>query len=264
MVYSRSVKHYTYIFAIAAATCLLGGCMNVSPDKQAAHTEKYLHVGEAAEDFAVVPYDTDRLQSQDINELELVLTGFADGAPEFSLMSTSGGQVRLSEELANNHVLLYFYAADFTPNSTRDLRKLGELQTELLSSNIKIYGISGKLLDGYASLSEQQAKFHGEFALPIHILADTGLEVAKAYGCTPEGGEYPQRTMVLISQRGQVLAYSRLMLTADQVREYLLAGSAAAPAEPETESAPASEDDDAGSAVNLDATAEPTAQDESS
>ena len=114
MVYSRSVKHYILILVIAAATCLLSGCMNVSPEKQAAFNEKGMHVGATAEDFPVVAFDTTQLQSEDINELSLELAAFSDGAPDFSLSASSGAQVTLVEELANQHVLLYFYPADFT------------------------------------------------------------------------------------------------------------------------------------------------------
>jgi peroxiredoxin Q/BCP len=95
-------------------------------------------------------------------------------APDFTLNSDSGEAVTLSS-LKGSPVILYFYPKDDTPGCTAQARGIRDAWGEFAQAGAIVLGVSP---DGEAS----HASFKQKYDLPFTLLADTGHEVADAYG----------------------------------------------------------------------------------
>jgi len=148
-----------------------------------------------------------------------------DTAPPFSTQASDGSELSIPADLADDRLLLFFYPADNTPNTTRDLQTLGKFQPQLAEANIQVYAISG----GSMSSHEKYAERYG---LTIPLLLDADLSIARHYGCAPEDAEFVQRTLVGIDTDGKIAFFERgfpLFGKPDQILTWF-AGEAAAPA----------------------------------
>jgi peroxiredoxin Q/BCP len=95
-------------------------------------------------------------------------------APDFSLTSDTGERISLAS-LRGKPVVLYFYPKDDTPGCTVQACGIRDSWSEFERRGAVVLGISP---DGVAS----HVKFKQKYALPFPLLADTGHEVAEAYG----------------------------------------------------------------------------------
>ncbi|MGB3954195.1 MAG: thioredoxin-dependent thiol peroxidase [Brooklawnia sp.] len=97
-----------------------------------------------------------------------------DVAPAFSLPDAKGNLVSLSD-FAGRKVVLYFYPAAMTPGCTTQAVDFTEARDDFLEAGMDVVGISPDEPD-------KLAKFRERKHLNIQLLADTSLEVIKAYG----------------------------------------------------------------------------------
>ncbi|HEX7083217.1 MAG TPA: thioredoxin-dependent thiol peroxidase [Gaiellaceae bacterium] len=95
-------------------------------------------------------------------------------APDFTLRSDAGEDVRLSD-LRGKPVVLYFYPKDDTPGCTTQACGIRDAWGEFERAGAVVLGVSP---DGEAS----HVKFKQKFDLPFTLLADTDHAVAEAYG----------------------------------------------------------------------------------
>ena len=95
-------------------------------------------------------------------------------APDFSLTSDTGETVSLAS-LRGKPVVLYFYPKDHTPGCTAQACSIRDSWDEFERRGAVVLGVSP---DGVAS----HVKFKRKHGLPFPLLADTGHEVAEAYG----------------------------------------------------------------------------------
>lgn len=123
-------------------------------------------------------------------------------APNFTLKSTSGEDITLSNFKGKN-VVLYFYPKDMTPGCTTeacDFRDQSKLFEELDSI---VLGVSPDPVEKHQEFTEM----HG---LPFPLLADVEHDVAENYGAWQLkknfGKEYMgiQRATFLIDKEGKV------------------------------------------------------------
>jgi thioredoxin-dependent peroxiredoxin len=108
-----------------------------------------------------------------------------DRAPDFTLPSSAGKEVKLSS-LKGKKVVLYFYPADDTPGCTREacafrdsLQKFGDLDTTVL-------GVSSDSLDSHR-------KFIDKYSLNFTLLSDEGLKAHKLYDTWKEKNNYGKK-----------------------------------------------------------------------
>ncbi len=111
-------------------------------------------------------------------------------APEFTLNDKDGNAVSLSDFLGKK-VVLYFYPKDNTPGCTRQACAFAGLYDEFKNKNVEVIGISK---DSEAS----HIKFAEKYNLPFILLADTSLEVIKAYGVWQEKKLYGKVSMGVV------------------------------------------------------------------
>ena len=128
-------------------------------------------------------------------------------APDFSLPSDEGEEIRLSD-LRGKPVVLYFYPRDDTPGCTTQARGIRDAWGEFERSGAVVLGIS-------PDSPKSHAKFREKHSLPFTLLADEEHEVAEAYGTwvqkTYMGKEYMgvERSTFVIDAEGKLAKVMR-------------------------------------------------------
>jgi peroxiredoxin Q/BCP len=130
-----------------------------------------------------------------------------DKAPDFTLPSTTGKDISLSQFQGKQLVLIEFYGQDFAPVCAANLSARKADYSKFQQLNIQILEIS-------INNPFSQKTFADSLQLPYPLLSDRSLKVAKAYGVvygTTEGKNNPdleglgaKRSFFLVDQRGIV------------------------------------------------------------
>lgn len=120
-----------------------------------------------------------------------------DVAPDFTLPSRSGEQVRLHDLLQERTVVLYFYPKDETPGCTAEACAFRDSYEAFREAGAEVVGVSS---DPVASHDTFAVK-HG---LPFTLLSDVGGKVRKQYGVRPTLGILPGRVTYVIDRDGVV------------------------------------------------------------
>jgi peroxiredoxin len=117
-------------------------------------------------------------------------------APDFTLTSTDGSEVTLSN-LRGRNVLLAFFPLAFTRVCTTEMCAFSEELERFRTSGTAVLPIS---VDSVPSLKEFKAKEH----LTVELLSDFKREVCRRYGTLLEDKFYSGRAYVLIDVAGIV------------------------------------------------------------
>ncbi len=123
-------------------------------------------------------------------------------APSFSLPSSSGENVKLSD-FSGSPVVVYFYPKDDTPGCTVEAKGFQALAAKYEKAGVRVLGISP---DSVAS----HCTFAGKYGLAFVLLADEKHEVAEKYGVWVEKSMYGkkywgiQRSTFLIDGDGKI------------------------------------------------------------
>lgn len=123
-------------------------------------------------------------------------------APGFTLKSTEGKDVSLSDFRGKN-VVLYFYPKDMTPGCTTEACDFRDQNSLFENLNTEVVGISPDPI-------EKHQKFMEKHGLPFTLLADTDHVAAEAYGSWQKkktfGKEYMGivRSTFVIDKEGRI------------------------------------------------------------
>jgi peroxiredoxin len=117
-------------------------------------------------------------------------------APDFTLPSTSGGSVTLSE-LRGRSVLLAFFPAAFTRVCTEEMCALSEDFERFSGAGAVVLPIS---VDNVPSLREFKAKE----GLQLDLLSDLRREVSRSFGVLDEERFVARRAYLLVDRAGVV------------------------------------------------------------
>ena len=123
-----------------------------------------------------------------------------DQAPDFTLPSTTGEKIRLSQFQGKKHVLIQFYHIDFGPRCTANLSTRKDDFSKFENLNVQLLGIS-------ASNPFSQKTFADSLKLPFPLLSDfPDLKVIRKYGELKHVGEakrpMAKGTFFLIDKQG--------------------------------------------------------------
>ena len=100
-----------------------------------------------------------------------------DKAPDFTLPSQSGEQVRLQDRIGERVVVLYFYPKDNTSGCTAEACAFRDSHEAFSDAGAEVIGVSSDSADKHAG-------FASKHRLPFTLLADQGGKIRKAYGFT--------------------------------------------------------------------------------
>lgn len=123
-------------------------------------------------------------------------------APAFTLASSDGGKVKLSD-YAGKIVVLYFYPRDNTPGCTVEAENFRDAMPALKKLGAVVLGVSK---DSIAS----HCKFRDKYKLNFPLLTDEDGKVMEAYGAWGDKVMYGKkmkgiiRSTVLIDKNGKV------------------------------------------------------------
>ena len=115
-------------------------------------------------------------------------------APDFSLASTSGETVTLSER-RGHPVLLAFFPAAFTSVCTAEMCAFVEDYDAFATDGVEVFPIS-------VDPVEQLAEFRESLQMHAHMLSDTGRVAAEAYGVLHPDSRIAWRAYFLIDREG--------------------------------------------------------------
>jgi peroxiredoxin Q/BCP len=126
-----------------------------------------------------------------------------DRAPSFTLPSSDGSEVSLSD-FKGKKVVLYFYPKDDTPGCTKEACSFQDGLSAFKRKGAVVLGVS---VDGI----ESHQKFAKKYSLSFPLLSDEGKKVVKAYGVWKEKNLYgkkymgAERTTFLIDEEGKIM-----------------------------------------------------------
>ena len=123
--------------------------------------------------------------------------GVGDTAPDFSLPSQKGGEVKLSGLLKGHEVVLYFYPKDNTPGCTAEAKAFRDSYEVFRELGAEVVGISSDSVDSHVD-------FASRCDLPFTLLSDPGGRVRRLYGVPSSMGLFPGRVTYIIDARGVV------------------------------------------------------------
>ena len=118
-----------------------------------------------------------------------------DRAPAFTLPSTGGNPVSLSD-FAGRPVVLVFYPGDDTPVCTKQLNSYNDDLAQFEAVDAQVLAISAQSIDSHE-------KFAGKHGFKFPLLADTDKAVAASYGTLGPIG-FPRRSVFIIDGEGIV------------------------------------------------------------
>jgi peroxiredoxin Q/BCP len=138
-----------------------------------------------------------------------------DKAPDFTLPSQSGEQVRLHDRLGERVVVLYFYPKDNTSGCTAEACAFRDSYETFTDAGAEVIGVSSDSADKHAA-------FAGQHNLPFTLLADKGGRVRKIYGVPSVLGVIPGRVTYVIDREGTVrLVFSSMTNIGQHVKDAL-------------------------------------------
>jgi thioredoxin-dependent peroxiredoxin len=120
-----------------------------------------------------------------------------DAAPEFRLLSNSGGEVSLSDFRGRNNVVLYFYPKDETQGCTKEACAFRDTYERFRERGAEVLGVS-------SDTAESHRKFAEHYNLKFPLLSDLDGKVRKAYGVPSTLGFIPGRVTYVIDEQGIV------------------------------------------------------------
>ncbi len=132
-----------------------------------------------------------------------------DKAPDFTLESQSGEQVRLSDRVGQRVIVLYFYPRDNTSGCTAEACAFRDSHEVFAGAGAEVIGVSS---DSVA----RHTAFAARHDLPFTLLSDQGGKVRKSYGVPSVLGVLPGRVTYVIDRAGTVRHVFSSMTNIDQ------------------------------------------------
>lgn len=128
-------------------------------------------------------------------------------APDFTLASTSGKDVTLSNDLSGKPCIVYFYPKDFTPGCTKEACSFRDHFEEFRGLDIDIFGISRDSIESHLDFKEKHN-------LPFELLSDPSGKVCKAYKALIPVVGVPKRITYLLDSEHKIVAVNESMFDA--------------------------------------------------
>jgi peroxiredoxin Q/BCP len=126
----------------------------------------------------------------------MVKVKIGDRAPEFTLQSSTGENISLSQFLGKKNVVLFFYPRDEGPTCCKEAEAFRDKFEAFKDSNAEVIGISAQSVESHKS-------FVSHHNLQYVLLSDPDNNVRKLYGVSSTLG-IPGRVTFVIDKEGIV------------------------------------------------------------
>ena len=142
-----------------------------------------------------------------------------DKAPAFEGLDQNGKTLKL-EDFSGSKLILYFYPRDNTPGCTAESCDLRDNYQMWISKGYKVVGVS-------PDSQKSHQKFIEKYNLPFPLIADTELNIIKAYGAwglkKMYGKEYEGllRSTFVIDESGNIEQVFAKVKTKEHTRQIL-------------------------------------------
>jgi peroxiredoxin Q/BCP len=142
-------------------------------------------------------------------------------APDFTLESTGGEQVTLSDFLGKT-VVLYFYPKDDTPGCTKEACDFRDSWDQIADAGAVVLGVSADSISSHD-------KFRKKYSLPFPLLSDPKQKASEAYGVWTQKTLYGksflgiERSTFVIGPDGKTKAIFRKVKVDGHIGEVLRA-----------------------------------------
>jgi thioredoxin-dependent peroxiredoxin len=120
-----------------------------------------------------------------------------DPAPDFTLPSTTGAPVSLSDFRGTSEVVLFFYPKDNTPGCTAEACSFRDSYEAFREAGAEVIGVSSDSVESHRA-------FAGKHRLPFRLLSDPDGALRAKYGAARMLGLFPGRVTYLIDRQGIV------------------------------------------------------------
>ncbi|MEM7548958.1 MAG: peroxiredoxin-like family protein [Bacteroidota bacterium] len=111
-----------------------------------------------------------------------------DKAPDFSLVNAVGKNIRLSDLLINNKVVITFYRGTWCPYCNLQLSQYQQILNEIRDAGASFIAISPQTPDESLNMTEKND-------LKFEVLSDIGNMVARKFTTVFKNGDMPVQTM---------------------------------------------------------------------
>ena len=126
----------------------------------------------------------------------MVKIKIGDIAPDFTLQSSTGENISLSQFLGKKNVVLFFYPRDEGPTCCKEAEAFRDNYEAFKESNAEVIGISSQSMESHKS-------FASRHKLQYVLLSDPDNTVRKLYGVSSTLG-VPGRVTFVIDKKGIV------------------------------------------------------------
>ena len=137
-----------------------------------------------------------------------MLLKIGDLAPDFTLQSSDGNTVRLSDYFGKNSVVLIFYPGDHTPGCTKQLCAIRDDFSAFQKKTIMVFGVNPATIGSHQSFVKAQG-------FPFPLLVDINQTMAKNYGC--DSWPMVKRTVYAINKKGEIVFVASGMPSPDEI-----------------------------------------------
>ena len=130
------------------------------------------------------------------------MPGVGETAPDFTAVTDTGEEIRLSS-LRGRKVVLYFYPKDNTPGCTQEACDFRDRQAAFEAQNAVVLGVS-------TDSAKSHLGFKSKHGLPFTLLANPDKELVGTYGVYREKQQYGRtymgtvRTTFVIDESGKI------------------------------------------------------------
>lgn len=117
-------------------------------------------------------------------------------APDFTLPSSGGGPVTLSDFRNKKVVVVYFYPKDETGGCTKESCTFRDKYQDFKDAGAEVIGISSDSVESHKG-------FASHYSLPFTLVSDEGGKLRKTWG-VPGALMFPGRVTYVIDKEGKV------------------------------------------------------------
>lgn len=140
-----------------------------------------------------------------------------DRAPDFTLPSSTGENISLSQFFGKKMVVIFFYPMDESPVCSREAEAFRDKYEAFKELGAEVLGISSQSVGSHKSFSRRHS-------LPYFLLSDINSGVRRLYGVSSTLGIVPKRVTFIIDKEGIIkYIFSSQLQPAKHAKQALLA-----------------------------------------